>query len=74
MNSIFVDNGSTDGTVDYLKSLAGVTVIENSENRGFPAAANQGIAAATGQSGVAVEQRYHRDHRLASPPAYDDQE
>jgi O-antigen biosynthesis protein len=47
---IFVDNASTDGTVDYLKSLAGATVIENAENRGFPAAVNQGIIAATGRS------------------------
>ena len=45
---VFVDNGSSDGTVDYLKSLTGAKVIENSENRGFPAAANQGIAATTG--------------------------
>ena len=45
---IFVDNASSDGTVEYLKSLAGATVIENAENRGFPAAVNQGIAAATG--------------------------
>ena len=45
---IFVDNGSSDGTVAYLKSLAGATVIENTDNRGFPAAVNQGIAAAKG--------------------------
>jgi GT2 family glycosyltransferase/tetratricopeptide (TPR) repeat protein/2-polyprenyl-3-methyl-5-hydroxy-6-metoxy-1,4-benzoquinol methylase len=45
---IFVDNGSTDGTVDYLNSLEEVTVIANPDNRGFPAAANQGIRAAKG--------------------------
>jgi GT2 family glycosyltransferase/2-polyprenyl-3-methyl-5-hydroxy-6-metoxy-1,4-benzoquinol methylase len=45
---IFVDNASTDGTVDYLRALEGATVISNGENRGFPAAANQGIRAATG--------------------------
>ncbi len=67
---IVVDNGSTDGTVEWVKSLglrveseepemdgdrlsvigpARVTVIANVENRGFPAAANQGIRAARGQ-------------------------
>jgi GT2 family glycosyltransferase/tetratricopeptide (TPR) repeat protein/2-polyprenyl-3-methyl-5-hydroxy-6-metoxy-1,4-benzoquinol methylase len=45
---IFVDNNSTDGTVEYLSSLSQVTLIKNDQNRGFPAAANQGIRAATG--------------------------
>jgi GT2 family glycosyltransferase len=45
---VFVDNGSTDGTVTYLQGLAGATVLTNAENRGFPAAANQGIGAAKG--------------------------
>ena len=45
---IFVDNASSDGTVEYLRSLNGAKVIENTENRGFPAAANQGIAVAAG--------------------------
>ena len=46
---IFVDNGSTDGTPEYLRSLAGARVICNSQNRGFPAAVNQGLEIATGQ-------------------------
>ncbi len=46
---VFVDNASTDGTLDYLDSLMGGRVIRNSENRGFPAAANQGIRAALGE-------------------------
>ena len=45
---IFVDNGSEDGTPEYLETIAGATVIRNLANRGFPAAANQGIAAAVG--------------------------
>jgi len=45
---IVVDNGSTDGTVEYLRALTGVRLIENATNRGFPAAVNQGIAASTG--------------------------
>jgi len=46
---IFVDNGSADGTVDYLETLLQATIIRNAENRGFPAAANQGIRAARGE-------------------------
>lgn len=45
---IFVDNGSTDGTVEYLRSQSNTRVIANPQNRGYPAAANQGLQAATG--------------------------
>lgn len=45
---VFVDNGSTDGTVNYLRSLPDAAVIANPENRGFPAGCNQGIRAAKG--------------------------
>jgi hypothetical protein len=51
---IVVDNGSTDGTAIYLggvhdAAVAPVTVISNRENRGFPAAINQRLAAARGE-------------------------
>lgn len=50
---IVVDNGSTDGTPDYLRELmAGdrrVRVLFNETNRGFPAANNQGLRAAAGE-------------------------
>jgi GT2 family glycosyltransferase/SAM-dependent methyltransferase len=45
---IVVDNGSTDGTVEYLRNMEGVRLIANAENRGFPAAVNQGIRVARG--------------------------
>ena len=47
---IVVDNGSTDGTQGYLKGLAHqrLTVILNSENRGYSAANNQGLRKAKG--------------------------
>jgi GT2 family glycosyltransferase/tetratricopeptide (TPR) repeat protein/SAM-dependent methyltransferase len=45
---IFVDNGSTDGTRAFLESQGDVTLIANDDNRGFPAAANQGLAASRG--------------------------
>jgi len=50
---IVVDNGSTDGTPDYLRDLAAadgrVRVILNGHNRGFAAANNQGLALAEGE-------------------------
>ena len=43
---IVVDNGSTDGSVQWLREYwSSVRVIANSENLGFPAAVNQGIQA-----------------------------
>jgi GT2 family glycosyltransferase len=48
---IVVDNGSTDGSVALCETDFGqsVRLIRNSENRGFCAANNQGIAAARGE-------------------------
>ena len=50
---IFVDNASTDGTVDWLceqqKLYANIRVILNNENRGFAAGCNQGMAQAQGE-------------------------
>lgn len=48
---IVVDNGSTDGTVEYLRevensALLPLRMVENSENRGFAAANNQAAALA----------------------------
>lgn len=42
---IVVDNASTDGSVEMVKKdFPQITLIENSQNRGFAAANNQGIA------------------------------
>lgn len=48
---IIVDNGSTDGTHDYLAVLErdGVRVLRNATNRGIAAGWNQGLRAATGE-------------------------
>lgn len=46
---ILVDNGSTDGTPDYLRSISGAKVILNDDNRGFAPAVNQGLQVATGR-------------------------
>jgi len=51
---VVVDNGSRDGTAAYLDRLAAsapcVHVLRNAANRGFPAAANQGLEAARGDA------------------------
>lgn len=50
---IFVDNGSTDGTVPWLRDLSLAQplyrLIENRENAGFSAGCNQGMRAARGE-------------------------
>jgi glycosyltransferase involved in cell wall biosynthesis len=45
---IAIEKGSTDGTREYLRSLAHVRLIENDSDIGFACAANQGIRAARG--------------------------
>ncbi|MFH1485419.1 MAG: glycosyltransferase [Chloroflexota bacterium] len=45
---IFVDNGSQDGTLDYLRAIPGAKVIANEANLGFAMGCNQGMAAASG--------------------------
>jgi GT2 family glycosyltransferase len=47
--TIVVDNGSSDGSPEMAEREFGVRVIRNRENRGFCAANNQGIAAASGE-------------------------
>ena len=50
---LVVDNGSSDGTPALLAELArahaGLRVVAHSENRGFPAACNAGLAQASGE-------------------------
>jgi len=47
---IVIDNASTDGSAEMVKKdFPQVTLIENSENRGFATANNQGIAIAKGR-------------------------
>ncbi|HPW54399.1 MAG TPA: glycosyltransferase [Thermoanaerobaculaceae bacterium] len=49
---VVVDNGSTDGTPDYLRAMAErspqLRLILNPDNKGFAAANNQGLAVARG--------------------------
>lgn len=43
---IVVDNASSDGSVEWLREQKDIFLIANEENKGFPYACNQGIAAA----------------------------
>ena len=45
---IVVDNGSQDGSVEYLKKQSDVRCIFNQENQGFPRGCNQGMRIARG--------------------------
>lgn len=46
---IVVDNGSSDGTVEYLAGQKDVKVIRNDRNLGFACAVNAGIRASSGE-------------------------
>ncbi|TFE24965.1 bifunctional glycosyltransferase family 2 protein/class I SAM-dependent methyltransferase [Cohnella luojiensis] len=47
---IVVDNGSTDGTVEWLRAQSDLQVIYNKDNAGFPKGCNQGMALAKGDN------------------------
>lgn len=49
---IIVDNASEDGSVEWLREQKDIKLIENKENKGFPAGCNQGIAAAEPDSDI----------------------
>ena len=46
---IVVDNGSTDGSVNYLRSLSDIVLVENPTNRGFTGGHIAGYRAAKGK-------------------------
>jgi len=51
---VVVDNGSADGTPQWLRTLDWITLIENPTNEGFARAANKGIRAAVPGSDVVL--------------------
>jgi N-acetylglucosaminyl-diphospho-decaprenol L-rhamnosyltransferase len=51
---VIVDNGSTDGTGDWLKTQPGLTIVSNASNRGCAPAWNQGCRAAGAADWIVV--------------------
>jgi GT2 family glycosyltransferase len=51
---VVVDNGSTDGTPEWLRTLDWITLIENSTNLGFAKACNMGILAGDPASDIVL--------------------
>jgi GT2 family glycosyltransferase/Flp pilus assembly protein TadD len=45
---ILIDNGSTDGTLKYFRTVSGAKVLVNKENLGFAAGFNRGLDEASG--------------------------
>ncbi|MBM4140571.1 MAG: glycosyltransferase family 2 protein [Nitrospira sp.] len=45
VRTVVIDNGSSDGTAEYLAGCSNITIISNSENYGCAAAWNQGVKA-----------------------------
>ena len=66
---VVVDNGTTDGTREYLAALAErdsrVVVLRNDENRGFGPAVNQGLARGHRRRARRAQQRHDRSAGLA---------
>jgi GT2 family glycosyltransferase len=52
---IVVDNGSTDGSKEYLRSIPEIILIENDSNVGAPYGRNQGLAVARGEYIIFVD-------------------
>ena len=61
---IIINDNSTDDTLNYLNNIAGITIINNSENLGFLKNVNKGILAAKGKyvyllnNDVEVQEKY----------------
>ena len=49
---IIIDNASSDGSVEWLKTQKDIKLVLNTENKGFPAGCNQGIKEADSDSDI----------------------
>jgi GT2 family glycosyltransferase len=61
---VIVDNGSQDGTLDYLRKTKGITLIENADNIGYSRAVNIGIRAANPEADILL---LNNDTELTEP-------
>jgi glycosyltransferase involved in cell wall biosynthesis len=52
---IFVDNASTDGSVEYLSNISEITLIRHDSNRGYGASLRSGMAAAQTEQWVIID-------------------
>jgi O-antigen biosynthesis protein len=65
---IVVDDGSTDGTVDFLRAtFPSVTVVAVPENHGFSATMNRGIGVARGEIVVCLNNDVEADRAFIAP-------
>lgn len=51
---IVVDNGSTDGTIEYVRNRNHVVLIENGDNKGYASAVNRGMLSGTSETIVVM--------------------
>lgn len=63
---IVVDNGSTDGSLEYLETFPGVRVIALDRNYGFCYAVNQGIQASEGEFVILLNNDTETDKNFAA--------
>ena len=47
---VVVDNGSRDGSVDYLRAIPSIKIVSNERNLGFAKAVNQAVNVSTGEN------------------------
>ncbi|HNW80999.1 MAG TPA: glycosyltransferase, partial [Methanoregulaceae archaeon] len=60
---IFVDNASSDGSVEYVRALfPGIHILQNNENRGFSGGVNSGIRESNGRYIITL----NNDNRMDS--------
>src|SRR3972149_5022503 len=62
---VLVDNGSTDGSVEYVQGnfAGGVRILENAQNEGFSGGNNRGIREASGKYIVLLNNDAQADDR-----------
>ncbi len=72
---ILVDNGSTDGSLEYLRTRSDVILIENGVNAGYPVGMNRGVRVARGEKIVLSNPDiFYREGSLAAMAAMIDED